>query len=636
MDEEEELENMLIGKNQSRTNTRPEEIAVKFAEGSSDLLENALLGAGTASLAKKYAPESVVSSVGNFLQKNPNLQSVAKNLTSVGGKAAKITNVQLFAYTVADSAVREVTGEGISERVGEGIGENLAKGDINKPAFSARERQAIQDGLNVNKPIFGNKRGRRVIVGYEPLSQGAITEDDKIDNLQNALKSVPDTPQVVPGTLPTAEESGQRLIDAAKELYPGAFPAEAPVAPAAPALPALTTPQEAGQGLINTAKELYPGAFPPAAPAAPALPDPVRTALTTEQMQGLSPDALQAIRTPSIPESVTSAEAPAGLGPLRPVDPRTGEFLPPEVIAAGERAGLTFPSQVALPQEQAPIAPMSEAETRARLQSRFGAPTISQIQALPEGQGRGAAVDAQGRMIPRTVQPQEAEGSAETQKSQTQKDTATADEKVTRSVSAQGRRFTDSELRRAFGDGYQEARIKDANGINPFTDKTYADEKLERENLIADTEARKRTGTDTPDSPTKVIEDARAQAEAMAELYGLTPGTPEYDQYVRSAVAEKLGFPEYFKPTPGLTDAEANAAYERGELKIGEQYTAPNGEIRVYMGPDKAEEGSKPKGKRSSRLNKQIEEDKREQEQKEFKEEQQEQLKRDLRREGRN
>ena len=74
--------------------------------------------------------------------------------------------------------------------------------------------------------------------------------------------------------------------------------------------------------------------------------------------------------------------------------------------------------------------------------------------------------------------------------------------------------------------------IKDANGINPFTDKTYADEKLERENLIADTEARKRMGTDTPDSPTKVIEDARAQAEAMAELYGLTPGHLEHDQYV--------------------------------------------------------------------------------------------------------
>ena len=87
--------------------------------------------------------------------------------------------------------------------------------------------------------------------------------------------------------------------------------------------------------------------------------------------------------------------------------------------------------------------------------------------------------------------------------------------------------------------------------------------------------------------------------------------------------SRKLGFPEYFKPTPGLTDAEANAAYERGELKIGEQYTAPNGETGVYMGPDKAEEGSKPEVKRSSRLNKQIEEDKREQEQKEFKEEQQ-------------
>ena len=52
MDEEEELENMLIGKNQSRTNTRPEEIKVKFAEGSSDLLENALLGAEQLHLQK--------------------------------------------------------------------------------------------------------------------------------------------------------------------------------------------------------------------------------------------------------------------------------------------------------------------------------------------------------------------------------------------------------------------------------------------------------------------------------------------------------------------------------------------------------------------------------------------------------
>ena len=103
------------------------------------------------------------------------------------------------------------------------------------------------------------------------------------------------------------------------------------------------------------------GAFPPAAPAAPALPDPVRTALTTEQMQGLSPDALQAIRTLQYQNLLLLQKHQQDSDPYVPLT-LGHEFLPPEVIAAGERAGLTFPSQVALPQEQAPIAPMSEAE----------------------------------------------------------------------------------------------------------------------------------------------------------------------------------------------------------------------------------------------------------------------------------
>ena len=44
-------------------------------------------------------------------------------------------------------------------------------------------------------------------------------------------------------------------------------------------------------------------------------------------------------------------------------------------------------------------APMSQDETRAMLQERFGAPTISAIQNLPSGQGMGMMTDAQGRMI---------------------------------------------------------------------------------------------------------------------------------------------------------------------------------------------------------------------------------------------
>jgi len=44
-------------------------------------------------------------------------------------------------------------------------------------------------------------------------------------------------------------------------------------------------------------------------------------------------------------------------------------------------------------------APMSQDETRAMLQERFGAPTISAIQNLPSGQGSGIRTDEQGRMI---------------------------------------------------------------------------------------------------------------------------------------------------------------------------------------------------------------------------------------------
>jgi len=46
-----------------------------------------------------------------------------------------------------------------------------------------------------------------------------------------------------------------------------------------------------------------------------------------------------------------------------------------------------------------PIEPMGQDATRAMLQQRFGAPTISAIQNLPSGQGSGIRTDEQGRMI---------------------------------------------------------------------------------------------------------------------------------------------------------------------------------------------------------------------------------------------
>ena len=50
-------------------------------------------------------------------------------------------------------------------------------------------------------------------------------------------------------------------------------------------------------------------------------------------------------------------------------------------------------------EREAQFAPMGRDATRAMLQERFGAPTISAIQSLPSGQGLGMRTDAQGRMI---------------------------------------------------------------------------------------------------------------------------------------------------------------------------------------------------------------------------------------------
>ena len=93
---------------------------------------------------------------------------------------------------------------------------------------------------------------------------------------------------------------------------------------------------------------------------------------------------------------------------LRPVDPRTGEFLSQDVIAAGENAGLTFPSQVSVPMQQAPqapIAPMGQEETRAAL----GGMTLNEYLNAPAGtEGvSGLRTDPQGRMISSIGQFQE-------------------------------------------------------------------------------------------------------------------------------------------------------------------------------------------------------------------------------------
>lgn len=107
-------------------------------------------------------------------------------------------------------------------------------------------------------------------------------------------------------------------------------------------------------------------------------------------------------------------------------DPNTaiGGFVPRETFTlpdgtivqeneAGQRREISAEQLRQFEQDMASLgqpsnqqAPMSVAETRSMLQERFGAPTISAIQALPAGQGLGQPTDAQGRMItPETAAP---------------------------------------------------------------------------------------------------------------------------------------------------------------------------------------------------------------------------------------
>jgi len=101
--------------------------------------------------------------------------------------------------------------------------------------------------------------------------------------------------------------------------------------------------------------------------------------LTPESTE-VSPGSLNEIMGPQTQESISpflqSPNTPSGLG---------GPLL----------AGFNMVNEAA----RGPNAPMGRDATRAMLQERFGAPTISAIQSLPSGQGLGMRTDAQGRMI---------------------------------------------------------------------------------------------------------------------------------------------------------------------------------------------------------------------------------------------
>ena len=183
--------------------------------------------------------------------------------------------------------------------------------------------------------------------------------------------------------------------------------APAPIAPAAPTIVSPTAgAQEQGQSIQQGAPGSAQANFATRMATGEALtPQEIQDAQAFAASMGTTFDPATGYSREAFNASINTP-----MTGLRPVDPRTGEFLSQDVIAAGEKAGLTFPSQVSLPMPQAPqapIAPMGQEETLARLGGR----TLNEYLNAPPVRTPGISglkTDPQGRMIPNVgeFQPQ--------------------------------------------------------------------------------------------------------------------------------------------------------------------------------------------------------------------------------------
>ena len=106
---------------------------------------------------------------------------------------------------------------------------------------------------------------------------------------------------------------------------------------------------------------------------------------------------IENVEIPEIPKTPMSTEDKIALGEERLQGYRDSEELSPQAQAAIERPPIRMGQGSAPKVEQGLQPPMGVEATQERLQERFGAPTISDIQAAPEG--LGMQTDPQGRMI---------------------------------------------------------------------------------------------------------------------------------------------------------------------------------------------------------------------------------------------
>lgn len=207
-----------------------------------DKLLNPLIATEVAAGTSKYlnTPRDISKIVNSPLVQNTNratdtLSKVGKfaNTSPVKTPAVGSLFSPLFAYAVANEVTGAVRDDGkdLNTLIGEGIGGTIGRmkyGDGSQPAFSEQERQAMQDGLNVNKPIMeltGPRNQRKnTVVGYEPLSQGAKNDlalEDKREMFSPEMSKnnpIRGTFTLPDGTVVMQREDGTRFNPTQEEL----------------------------------------------------------------------------------------------------------------------------------------------------------------------------------------------------------------------------------------------------------------------------------------------------------------------------------------------------------------------------------------------------------------------------------
>ena len=277
----------------------------------------------------------------------------------------------------------------------------------------------------------------------------------------------------------------------------------------------------------------------PAAPVAPAAPvDPVTAPISAAEFMQQSPGG-DGVPAPQ----VISATPEEGL--VAVIDPRSGDLVYADPATA---SSLSTPA----PARQAPSIASIQADPfyQQAMRDRSKPQGSTSDTYLDDSMSRDARIEEQKQRPGETA---------------AERDTRVAQSKTQKSASAAGRRYTDAQLRDMFPrkKDREAAKAKDRAGINPLTDRPYAEEAQESAAVDARIAELERRGQ--PDRTEFDIANQAAEQTAKAE--GLQPGTPEYTARVNELRGMTLYGNEYYAPVSTVADKKYTAEQAR-ELDI--------------------------------------------------------------------